>query len=244
MFAVGTAGLVLAIYFLARAGLARHVRDETRELAGSVVFRISALHGLIRALVFAQETVGRYNLEQETIHEASALTDLYFDIDRHGSDRREEMRAELRAYAETVYGAEWAQLGETGRLSGAAWGQWEKVYDIALDLQVDTPRQESLRSAMLADLEEIAKMRDNRESHGFSGNLVPFWFAAVSGVVLISFSYFFFSPLPLNLLLLSMFGAYTGIVLFLIYAFSNPFSAPGVLEPVAVERFLADTAPP
>lgn len=242
-FAVGTAALVLAVYFLARSLLAHHAQEDAHELAGSVVFRISALHGLILALVFAQETVTRYNLEQETIRESSALTDLFYDIDRHGSARRDEMRLALRTYAETVVAEEWAELADTGRLSGAAWQGWEAVYEIVLDLEADTLRQATLRNAMLADLEEVAKMRDSRESHGFSNNLMPFWFAAISGVVLISFAYFYFAPRPLNLLLLSVFGAYTGIVLFLIFSFSNPFAAPAALEPVAVKRFLEDTAP-
>jgi hypothetical protein len=41
--------------FGTRAVAAQWVVDDTRELAGSVDLRVSALHGLILALVFAQE---------------------------------------------------------------------------------------------------------------------------------------------------------------------------------------------
>ncbi len=38
--------------------------------------------------------------------------------------------------------------------------------------------------------------------------------------------------------LLSVYGGFSGLVLFVIFAFSDPFSTPGKLEPVAFERLL------
>lgn len=242
-FAAATVVLVLAIYGATRWICMRWVEEESRDLAGSVVFRVSALHGLILALVFAQETVSHHNLDRETVREASALSDLYYDIVRHGSDQTDAMQAALRAYGETVVATEWDDLSRTGRLSTEAWGHWGQIYEIILDLPVDTPRQSALRDNMLDDIDTVAQMRDSRESHAVSTQLAPFWFAAISGIVLISVAYFYFAPTVLHLMLLSIFGAYTGIVLFLIYAFSDPFQAPGELEPRAIVLFLSDTAP-
>ena len=132
-------------------------------------------------------------------------------------------------------------LGATGRLSGDAWARWDAAYEIALDLETGTARQDSLRAAMLADLDEISRMRDRRESHSLEQKVAPFWFAALSGVVLISVAYFSFPPTTLHLVLLSVFGAYTGIFLFLIYSFSDPFSPPAALTPAALERSQAIT---
>ena len=47
--------LAFASYAIMRALAGAHDYDERKDLAGSVIFRVSALHGLILALVFAQE---------------------------------------------------------------------------------------------------------------------------------------------------------------------------------------------
>ena len=238
-FALVTVALVLAVYFLARWLFPAAAEEENRDLAGSVIFRISALHGLILALVFAQEIVSFHSLEREAVHEASALADIYNDIRRFDTPQQGAMQGAVRGYAELVVAEEWTRLGRDGALAGAAWAQWERMYEIALDLPVDTARRAALRDRMLEDIDDIAHIRDSRGSHAHSTGLTPFWFAAVSGVVLISLAYFHFAPSMLNLTLLSVFGAYTGIIMFLIYAFSNPFDDPGSIDPGIISQFLA-----
>lgn len=237
-FALVTVALVLAIYFLARWMFHSAAEEESRDLAGSVIFRVSALHGLILALVFAQETVSFHSLERESVHEASALADIHNDIRRFDTPQQGAMQAAVRAYAELVVAEEWTRLGRDGALAAAAWLEWERMYEIALDLPVDTPRRAALRDRMLGDIDDIAHTRDSRGSHARSSELAPFWFAAISGIVLISLAYFHFAPSALNLMLLSVFAAYTGIILFLIYAFSNPFDSPGAIDPRAITQFL------
>ena len=63
-----------------------------------------------------------------------------------------------------------------------------------------------------------------------------FIFAAVAGIVIISFAYFPFPPTGVNLVLLTTFGVYTGLVIYFIIAFANPFSGAGYVEPVRLER--------
>ena len=55
----GTVALAIGSYLLGRKLLLPLSGEETRDLAGSVIFRVSALHGLILALVFAGSVVGR-----------------------------------------------------------------------------------------------------------------------------------------------------------------------------------------
>jgi hypothetical protein len=50
----GTILISIATYAVARVLLISRSASETKDLAGSVIFRVSALHGLILALVFAQ----------------------------------------------------------------------------------------------------------------------------------------------------------------------------------------------
>ncbi len=237
-FVFGTIALIWAGYFLMRYVAAQGIDDHTKELAGSVLFRIAALHGLILALIFAQEILRYQKLEAEIIKEATAIADIYFDIDRHGSDKKPQIRAALSQYAKLVANEEWTFIGENKQLLSEAWQQWEIVYQAALDLEANTPRQASLREHMIDAVQKIAETRDQRESHGVNPISGMFWFAAVSGIFLVSLAYFCFPPTIQNLALISIFGAFTGIIMFFIYSFSNPYSAPGAIKPHAIERLL------
>jgi hypothetical protein len=42
----------------------------------------------------------------------------------------------------------------------------------------------------------------------------------------------------LTLALLSLYGGYTGVIMYVIYAFSDPFSQPGALPPTAFTQLL------
>lgn len=235
-FVVGTTLLVWAGYFLMRAVAIKHAVDDTKELAGSVIFRVSALHGLILALVFAQQMVEYHSLRDETVLEASVIADIYFDMERHGGNEVELVQTALSRYVTIVIDEEWDSLGESGRLSGAAWQEWETVYQTLLDIGADTPRKENLRGQMLKDVRIIAQMRDKRASHSLKAISDMFWFAAVSGIFLISLAYYCFTPTFHNVILISIFAVFTGIVMFFIYSFSNPFGPPGALRPIAFEQ--------
>ncbi|WP_425043125.1 hypothetical protein [Primorskyibacter sp. S87] len=227
-------------YYVAHVVAGRDIPQETRELAGSVVFRISALHGLILALIFAQQIQSFQQLQRTTIDEATSLVDIYFDIEHHGSDQKDAVRASLRSYLDRVLEFEWQSLALSGRLDPKAWQHWENIYLITLDLSATTPRQVSLRNSMLDDLATIADLRDKRESFSFATNLSAFWFAGVSGIVLVAIAYFAFTPTAINVALITIFGGYTGIVFFLIVSLSNPFAEPGALDPQALENLAAN----
>ena len=50
--------------------------------------------------------------------------------------------------------------------------------------------------------------------------------------------YFTFAPTPLHLSLLSLYAAYTGVIMYVIFAFSDPFADPGMLPPTAFIELL------
>ena len=231
LFVCGTALLVLACYFLMRRLAGEPPDTQTKELASSVVIRISTMHGLILALVFAQEMAEYQQLKLESAAETNALADIYFDAARYGADNPERVQAAVDKYVRIVIDDEWDSLGTTGRLSGPAWAQWDSTYNVILDLTPDNERQKSLRDHMLASIHTIAETRVQREHHARNSLSVMFWFAAISGVIFTGFALYPYTPGRSNIRLLALLGAFTGIILFFIYAFSNPFKEPGSLRP-------------
>lgn len=101
-FVVGTAGLALAVYAVTRRLVGSTFSEQTETLAGSVIFRVSALHGLILALVFAQELLDYNQLQGNLVHEATAIADIYNDIRRYDPERAGDIQAALSSYVRVV----------------------------------------------------------------------------------------------------------------------------------------------
>jgi hypothetical protein len=244
LFIAGTAGLSLAVYLAAR-WITRHgPADRHPEMANAMVLRIGALHGLILALVFAQEMAAYQRLEAQTATEASAIADVYNDAARYDPVALMPLQETMVAYTGEVIANEWPSLGDGDGLTAEAWLQWERAYAMALDLEPANARQVSLRDHMITQLHAIATARNLRDMDGNRSVVTLFWFAALTGVVLIAVGYYSHRPEPHNLVLMALFSAYTGVILFLIYGFANPYATPAALSPEPLERLYAQIGPP
>ncbi len=239
LFVLGTILIAWAVYFTMRRIVGDRFENETETLAGSVIFRVSALHGLILALVFAQELVDYNQLQTNLVREATAIADIYNDIRRYDTEAQATVQSALSDYVRTVVDEEWTSLADRQSLSARGWQLREIVYQALLDLNPETPRQTSLRGHMLTKVQLIAELRQERENNALHRISPLFWTAAMAGIVLVTIPYFIFSPSRLNLTLLSVYGGFSGFVMFVIYAFSDPFNPPGALPPAAFERLLA-----
>ncbi|WP_108446697.1 DUF4239 domain-containing protein [Halomonas denitrificans] len=230
--------LALVPYLLARRVMLARADQHSKDLAGSVLFRIGALHSLILALIFAQELLNFSEARHAMTREATLVGDIYYDLERYDGEATASIRAHLVGYTGIVLEREWQGLAREGRLDEEAWAEWGHVYEAILDLVPESLRQEALRDIMVAQARELSELRINRETAALIGTNELFFFAAITGIVVMSIGYFPFPPTPVNLTLLLLFGVYTGLVLYFIVAFSNPFSAPGFVEPLRFERLL------
>lgn len=246
----GTVLLALVSYFGARVVVGSRTDSEARELAGSVIFRVSALHGLILALVFAEELVNLNRIKETTSREAALIADVFYDLKRYDAEGTKATRVDLAKYVAAVLDEEWTTLAAEERLSGEAWARWISAYNAILGLKPEGVRQEALKDILLEDIRQIPQLRRTRENAAASGANPLFMGAAIVGVILTSMSFFTFPPSRVNLMLLSVFGGYTGLVIFFIVAFANPYVSPGSIDATGFQKLytgevrqLAETLP-
>ena len=235
LFSSASIALVLGTYALARRFMPAQ-DDRTADAASSIGFRIAALHGLILALVYAQELEDYKSVRYILTEEAVAVADIFNDMRRYGGEDVPRMQGDIADYLQNAATTELHRLGEGEGLSNEGWDRWEKVYQILLDLKPDTDRQRFLQSAMLERIKDIARYRQEREAAAIDHYSTLFWGPAIIGVILLAIPYYVFRPALSHLALLSVFGLYSGIILFFIYAFANPFREPGrLLAPTMTE---------
>jgi len=228
--------LAVGPYALARRIMLSRTDEQTKDLAGSVIFRISALHSLILALVFAQELVNFNDARSTMTREAALVGDVFYDLKRYDEELTKATQADLLEYTNIVLNKEGESLASGARLDEQAWEEWKSAYLAILDLEPRNARQAALKEIMVDRVREISDLRIKRENTALAGVHELFLFAAVTGIVIISFAYFPFPPTGVNLTLLLIFGLYTGLVIYFIVAFANPFSGAGQIEPVRLER--------
>lgn len=238
-FLFGAIAIAVAAYFTSRAFFGGRIEDETQRLAGSVMTKCASLHALILALVFAQEIFTYQQVRQQLVAEATAVGDIYYDMRRFGTDAEARVQAALSRYVHLVVEKEWGILARTGKLSQDAWRMRDNVYLEVLDLVPKTLRQETLRQHMLDKIQFLAESRHNRANTAQQGIGSVFWFASVFGLVIVSMSYFGFTPNLRRLALLNLYAGFTGVIMFMTFALANPFDEPGRLMPHAFERLLA-----
>lgn len=236
--------IVLGSYFVARMVLSGGDTERTNEAASAVGTRLATLYGLILALVYAQELSDYKDIRAALVDEAIAIADVFHDVQRYGGPEVAPVQKDLRDYVSTAAGDEWDSLGRGKILSSRAWAYWEDAYERLLDLKPSNDRQHFLANRMRDRITTIARLRQTRTApvgEDFNG---VFWAPAIIGLVLLAIPFYVFRPSRSHLILLSAFGAYSGVILFFIYAFSNPFQKPVRIEPLAFERLQADFALP
>ncbi len=248
----GSIGLVLAVHAVGRRWMAPPAAPEdappaadghdhppaVRDAAQVIGLRTAALFGVILAMVYAQE-LGQYQQVRDGLsREAVAIADVFHDAGRYGGTVAAPVQTAMRDYVRYVVEREWRLLGTEKRLSRRAWDARERAYAAVLDATPATPRESALRDRMLARLGLIAEHRHLREEWAEQGFSVVFWLPALAGLVLVTLPLCVFPPNRPTRLLLASLGAYAGLVLFFVQAFSSPFTYPLHDPPGAFERLL------
>lgn len=228
--------LTVGPYLLVRRMMLPRSDETSKDLANSVLFRVGALHSLILALVFAQELLNFNEARQTMTREAALVGNIYYDLKRYDDAATRTAQGNLIEYTRIVLEREWKTLARDGRLDERAWDEWKGAYIAILDLVPGNLRQESLRNIMLDQVRELSELRINRETTALAGINPLFLFAAVAGIVIMSISYYPFPPTAVHLSLLLLLAVYTGLVIYFIAAFANPFGGAGYVEPVRLER--------
>ena len=238
-FVLATVVLVVGSYFLARKLLhPGHEGDRTLEVAGNVAVRVATLHSLILGLVYAQELDDYKGVRATLTDEAIAISDVFNDVHRYGGGIEAPVKQGLALYVSTVIDDEWAMLARREGLSPKAWIEWDRVYGLLLDLQPVTEREKYLASRMKDRVTTIARFRQLREATAVDRFSGLFWGPALVGLVIVSAAFYVYRPTRSHVILLSFFGAYSGVILFFIFAFGNPYANPGKLEPRPFEQLL------
>ncbi|SCX83746.1 DUF4239 domain-containing protein [Microvirga guangxiensis] len=224
--AVAASALPLAI-------VRRRLRDEmspsAREVAETVAVRIGTIHALILALVFADAQSTYTNLQRDVSQEIATIEHLAMQIDQWNGPEANLLRSDLALYVGAVMQHEW-HAGARPHGSKEAAQAFHELDMSILDLTADTPRQQSLRTRMITNADDLQDHRKARLSLLHRGLSSLFWWMALTGFGIIAGFFLVFPATPVHIAILSVYGAYTGLALYFILALSHPYAGPAAID--------------
>jgi hypothetical protein len=216
---------------------------KTSQVAETVAVRIGALHALILALIFAEAQSTHAELRQEVSKEITTLEHLVLHLNQWDGSEKDELHSQLRAYVQAILQNEWRVAAP---VSGSP--EAKRAYDALdlalLDLKADTPRQQSLRARMIIDMDTLQDHRKIRLSLFHRGLPGLFWLVALTGFAITVGLFFTVPATPLHMAMLSVYGAYTGLVLYFILALSHPYVGPAAIDASPYGLILEDELSP
>jgi len=230
--------LALSLYALLRWLFGHHADAADKGLSTAVITRLGTLHGLILALIFAQELDNYLDVIDLVAKESGAVADTYYGSKRYAreTDDLQSIQRDIADYLHTVINDEWQALSERKRLSDRAWRDYSRVDEALLGLTPSDDYQREIKRQILDDWDEVSQFRRSRESAAAREIPIVFWILAIAGFMVVVFPYYVFAPLRQHVMVLALFAGFNGLVFYFIVEMSQPFSGTGAIRPTAMER--------
>lgn len=239
----------LACYAVVRSLLASHIAGDSELLSARLIGRLGAMHALILALIFAQEIADYRGVYTVVSREASAISDVYrglqdydaqqpTDYDAQQPGASASVRALVLDYVTTLMEIDQVALAEH-RLSYRSWHEYQRINRQLLNLHAANEHQIDLRAQMLADWDKVSEFHQRLSTTAH--NEVPhfLWAVMIAGFVVVVFPCYVYKPKLANLVTLSAFAAFNGLVMYVIFSIANPFTGPAALDTFILEELMA-----
>lgn len=229
LFMVIVAVIGNLIYLGMRKSIQTHL-DKQHERVGRVLFRTSAsLLALILSLTFANQRVDYIKIQNAMEVEAAQIVDVHIDLGLYDTPEATELQAELRRYISNTASGGWRDILEDYFYS-QSFRSFHKVYSGIYTLEATSELQRDLKKSMIADIDEIS---DNLQIRIYTTQVEPLnlIYTSVFGIVAVMIFFSVYEPNRLNLLFVSVYAMFIGLVLYFVLMMSNPLRGPLQVEP-------------
>lgn len=228
LFLLVTVVLSLIIYLVAHKIVSKHLKKQ-HERTGRVLFRTTAsLLALLLSLTFANQRVNYYKIKDSLESEATHLVDITLDLQLFGTERAKEIQEKVKHYIRSILHEE-VKSEEENPFFTPAVSIFIMLYNNIMDLEVTTPKQETLRQNLLADIDAVSEFMQIRSyrSRPEPLNLI---YIATFGFITSSILFCVYKPDRITISFLSLYNGFVAIVLYFIIMMNNPFIGPLKIE--------------
>jgi cytochrome bd-type quinol oxidase subunit 2 len=226
----------LATYLGSNHLISKSRTEKIKDAASSLFKLVGLLVSLFLSLTFA-DVIGNVNMINTAVKtEAGAIADIEDGLQHFSSNEARDIRLHLIAYTQAVIDDDWPALAHD-QLAERPRQLLKQMEFALLSLETDTIAQERILPRMLADKDLISDFRLNRLQHAMTQP--PFFLVAVLlGYLLAMACFGLHRPDRPLVVLLSLFMAFFGLVIYLILAYSDPFQGVPGVDPLPLESVI------
>ncbi len=233
LFMILVAALAAGIYLLSRKLIESSVKKE-HERVGRVLFRTSAsLLALILSLTFANQRVDYIKIQNGLEEEAAKMVDIVMDLDMYQTPEATSIQPELKNYILFTLEDGWDAI-VLDPFNSKPFMQFEKIYKKVHELETTNSQQVILKSAMLADIDEVS---DYLQVRLYSAQQEPLnlIYTTLFGILAVMILFSVYPPNRLNLVFVSVYNIFLGLILYFVLMMGNPLRGPLQIKPKAFE---------
>ncbi|HET6275638.1 MAG TPA: DUF4239 domain-containing protein [Candidatus Cybelea sp.] len=222
--------VVVAGFVLLHAILQRRLKSEMlrrhNDVAGFLFSAVGVLYAVVLGFVVVVVWQKYDDAVSNVENEVDAVANLYHVVDAFPTNERNQIRAGLRAYAETVARVEWPLMNRDQEVPETGTRQLE---EIAYMVDTFSPRNFKEFAAQQAGIANEQRLLDARRSRLIeSVPAVPsvLWFALIAGALsMVAFCYIFgVENRSAQLMMTAILVGLIGMLFVVILEFSTPFS--------------------
>ncbi|MCA9805429.1 MAG: DUF4239 domain-containing protein [Cyanobacteria bacterium HKST-UBA02] len=214
----------------------RIVKDDKLELSQGMVEAmlgvVGTLFSLLLGLLVANAIESFHEINIQVSEEANSLANIYRLSEGLNQDDRLKIRTLCADYNHSVIHVEWPKMKDM-EMAPECWTLYSDIWSACVNVKPQTEQESNIQASMLDSAKVLGETRRAR-SVTCKAQLSPILWAAIffGSIITIVFTYFFTSKMGrLHTLLTALIAISLGLNIWLLAAYSLPFSSDLKIQP-------------
>ena len=220
----------VGLFCLFKTLIFRQLSTDTRELAGSALFRVASIYAFVVGLVFSH-LVADFSLAQNQINrEASILLSISKLLNEFGGAQAKALISETQEYLENLhYQIENEINDDDSKIEKSAM----ELHLRARELEPMERLQELIKARILQQSEILIKNQNQRIGKTYDQGAIIFMAYYFLGFIIILLFMSINNINKQNLAIIGVFSGFIGLTTIFMFALSDPYKRPGKVSPKA-----------
>jgi hypothetical protein len=228
---VGLSGLVVIL--VAKKYLSPHI-EKQHEKIGRLLFRVTAsLIAFLISLSYANERVAQSKIMDTLEQEASLIGVAYLLLEEFDSQETEQISSKLTEYISYTIDDKWEAINSDPYYSSGTQSLRE-AYSMVLSLTPSSRKEQIIQTELLGSFDRIIQLMQVRiySNPILMPNLI---YILCIGMVFMWIFYSVYKIDVISLGFISLYNLFLGVLLYFVFALSNPLTGPMKINAHAFE---------
>jgi uncharacterized Tic20 family protein len=223
-FVILSTAVGVGLFCLFKMLFFRQLSPDTRDLAGSGLFRIASIFGIVVGLVFSQLVAGFSSVQDRINREAASLLTIGKLLNEFGGEQATALISDTQIYLEDLH----RKLANTNKSDNSAVDKAAMYLHLrAGDLVPAAPIQELIKAQIIQQTDILIKSQIQRVDKSLNKGMVAFMVYFIVCFILILYLMSINRINWQNIMIISVFSGFMGLTAIIMFALSDPFQAPG-----------------